>query len=101
MISRCDLPDQITLPSGAVLKPLIGGHVDGKWFFEHECSNGWFMRFYDGRKSLEYKAAIALCKKRKLKYRFVSVLSRRLRGKQDIHGRNYSGNTWMFIEVKP
>ena len=35
-----------------------------------------------------------------LKYRYINVLSRNLRGKRDLHGSNYKPTRWLFIEVK-
>lgn len=73
MITRCYLPDSITLPCGAVLEPVISGAKD----------------------SLIIKEA----KRRKLKYRRVKVLSRNLMGRNDLHGLPYCGTIWVFVQV--
>jgi hypothetical protein len=50
MISKYDLPEEILLPCGAVLKPVIGGHLENKPFLtiEHAgvdvTKNGWGSR---------------------------------------------------------
>lgn len=47
----------------------------------------------------ERKLIIAEAKRRKLSYRLVRVLGRRLRGRFDLHGSQYRGSVWIFVEV--
>lgn len=103
MITRCNLPDSIRLPSGQILKPVIGGHLNQKPFITEidVTQNGWAGRITDpdierGERTLIIREA----KKQKLKYRLVSVLGRNLRGKNDLHHRPYTGTKWVFVEVK-
>lgn len=35
-----------------------------------------------------------------LKYRYINVLSKNLRGKRDLHGNYYKPTRWLFIEEK-
>lgn len=81
------MPEQIILPTGEILKPVIGGTLENKpfckftdWLTEHE----------------EIKAE---ARRRKLKYRRIGVLSRRLRGKYDLHGRLYRPNVWSYVQA--
>jgi len=107
MITKTILPDSITLPCGAVLYPVIGGHIKQEPFLTMEGSgvdvrsNGWLAGLPGHYPENESRAIIAEAKKRKLKYRRVSVLSRNLRGKFDLHHRPYTGSQWVFVEVKP
>jgi len=43
---------------------------------------------------------VSEAKRRKLKYRKVSVLSKNLRGKRDLHGHTYKPTVYVFVEVK-
>lgn len=110
MIRKYDLPDKITLPCGATLMPVIGGHLSQRPFLTREHSgvdvtkNGWgdaLANMDPDLERAERKLIIAEAKRRRLKYRLVSVLSRNLRGKLDLHGRPYRGSQWVFVEVKP
>jgi len=85
------LPDYVQLPDGQMLYPVIGGHLRNEPFFDAlapSCSA-------DGR-----KAIIAEAKRRKLRYRTVKVLGRKLRGKLDLNRRPYEPTCWVFVEVK-
>lgn len=82
------LPDEITLPGGTVLKPVIGRTLNQKPFV---CEPA----------AATDNAIIAEAKRRKLKYRVVGVLSRNLRGKLDLHHQPYRPSEWVFVEVKP
>lgn len=99
MIYRCNLPDEIVLPCGARLKPVIGGHIGQQPFLTAEHSgvsvmkNGWAADIRDpdierGERNL----IIAEAKRRKLKYRQVCVRRRTMRGRR--------GTLWVFVEVK-
>lgn len=101
MIRKTSLPDSITLPCGAVLKPVIGGHVAGKRFIPDDDNTKPNDGTSDFFERTHNNAAIAEAKRRGLKFRRVSVLSRNLRGKLDLHGRNYTDTKWVFVEVKP
>lgn len=83
-----DMPEEITLPGGQTLKPVIGGTLNGQPFLSKlaACTN---------------KNIIEKAKRDKLKYRVIGVLSRNLRGKLDLHGRPYSPSVWVFVEVQP
>lgn len=98
MLSRTYLPDEITLPTGEVLQPVIGGSLAQKPFLTtiDTTKNGWANGLLD---SQERQLIIAEAKRRKLKYRKLNVLSRGLRGKKDLHGRSYTGNVYVFVEV--
>ncbi len=87
MMLRCVLPDYITLSDGAVLKPVIGGTLEGKPFM--------------GDKPATTEGIIAEAKRQKRKHRMIGVLSRNLKGKNDLHGRPYTPNVWVFVEVTP
>jgi hypothetical protein len=110
MKNLCNLPDSITLPSGEVLKPVIGGHLDGKPFLTIggsgvDCAKpNWGTELLksdpDFYEDGENKAIIREAKHWKLKYRKVCILSRGLRGKRDLHGSNYRGTKWVFVEVR-
>jgi hypothetical protein len=103
------LPDEIVLPTGEVLKPVIGGHLDGKPFLTVQntgldiSKNGWSNQlkgpdFFEGG---ERDAIIKEAKARGgLKYRQVAVCSRRLRRAIDLHGRPYPYSKWVFVEVR-
>jgi hypothetical protein len=103
MLHKSNLPDQITLPCGAVLRPCIGGHLAQQPFLTVADAgvdvrqNGWA----SGLRRSEDAEIIAQAKRLKLKYRRVSVLSRNLRGRLDLHQRPYTGTQWVFVEVKP
>lgn len=96
------LPESITLPTGEILYPVIGGHLKNKPFLTIEHSsvdvtkNGWESDLIDKEESL----IIAEAKRQKLKYRRVQVLSRGLRGKLDLHYRQYRPTIWVFVEVR-
>ncbi len=91
------LPDSVTLPTGEVLKPVIGGHLCQKPFLTvvDVTKNGWLADLPIS----EEKAIIAEAKRQKLKYRRVAVLSRNLRGKLDLHHRPYTPTVWIFVQV--
>lgn len=91
MISKYDLPESITLPTGELLKPVIGGHLNQKPFAPN----------LDASVILNRNGIAKIAKAKGLKYRMVSVLSRNLRGKIDLHGRPYGPTYWCFVEVKP
>jgi hypothetical protein len=110
MIRRCNLPDEITLPGGAVLKPVIGGHIGQKPFLTVEgagvdvTKNGWMTSAVINDPDPERwqrKQIIAEAKRQRRKFRVVSVLSRNLRGKLDLYHRPYTGSVWVFVEVRP
>jgi hypothetical protein len=109
MIRKTELPDSITLPDGAQLFPVIGGHLQNKPFLTLEHSgvdvakNGWLSGLLDSRPDIdraERDLIIAEAKRRGLKYRRVSVLSRRLRRALDLYHRPYRPTFWVFVEVK-
>src|SRR5262245_19988930 len=84
------MPEEIVLPTGQMLKPVIGRHFDKK-------------RFVDGSNTIgseERDRIIAEAKRRKLKYRTIGVLSRNLRGKYDLHRQLYRPNVWMYVQVQ-
>lgn len=95
MIRKYDMPEEIALPCGAILKPVIGGHLAQKLFLQPNRATA---PDYEGS---ERAAIVAEAKRRRLKYRLVSVLSRNLRGKLDLYRRPYRPNVWVFVEVKP
>lgn len=99
MIRRCELPDDITLPTGATLKAVIGGHLEQKPFLTvvDVTRNGWSADLPVGVS--EEAAIIAEARRRRLKYRRVAVLSRNLRRSLDLHGRPYRPSVWIFVEV--
>lgn len=99
MIRKYDLPDEITLPCGATLKPVIGGHLAGKPFCVNAPEAGAIIDpdMFRGERTL----IVCEAKRRRLKYRLVSVLSRNLRGKLDLYHRPYRPTLWVFVEVKP
>jgi hypothetical protein len=103
MIRRCELPDEITLPGGEVLKAVIGGHLENKPFLTVEHSkvdvkqNGWAGNLFDSQVN---NLIIAEAKRLKLKYRKVAVLSRNLRKSIDLHNRPYRPSIWVFVQVK-
>lgn len=103
MIRKCNLPDEIVLPCGAILKPVIGGHLGQKPFLTLERSGVDVTRSNWGNdlEGNENNHVVREAKARGLKYRRVSVLSRRLRGKLDLYGRPYQSTRWVFVEVKP
>ena len=100
---RNTLPDSITLPTGEVFKPVIGGHLEGKPFLTVEHSgvdvtkNGWLVDLPIG--ASEETAIINEAKRQKLKYRRVAIMSRNLRGKLDLHYRPYRPTVWIFVQV--
>jgi hypothetical protein len=109
MLSKYDLPETITLPNGAILKPVIGGHLEGKPFLTADVIGvdvtqpNWgtaLLAMDPDFYRAERKLIIAEAKRRKLKYRQVKVLSRNLRGKLDLHHRPYTGTLWVFVEVR-
>ena len=100
---KYNLTEQIELAGGVVLKAVVGGHLNHKPFLTLEHSgvdvtqNGW------GNVNTpagfnEERAIITEAKRRKLKFRKVSVLARNLRGKLDLHHRPYTGSRWVFVE---
>lgn len=102
-MQRTYLPDEINLPSGETLKCVIGGHLESTPFLTKEHSgvditeNGWANAIFD---SQEREMIVNEAKRRKLKYRKVSVLSRNLRGKRDLHGSTYKPLYYVFVEVR-
>lgn len=103
MITRTSLPDEIVLPTGETLKPVIGGHLGQQPFITEidVTRNGWADQINDpdilrGVRNLVIREA----KRRKLKYRQVAVLSRNLRRSLDLHYRPYQPTKWVFVEVK-
>jgi len=84
-----NLPEQIILSTGEILKPVIGGHLDNKPFVN---PNG----LYD---TAEREVIVNEARRRKLKYRRIGVLHRNLRGKLDLHGYPYRPNVWIFVET--
>ncbi len=101
MIRKYELPDEINI-DGVTLKPVIGGHLENIPFLTVDVSgvdvtkSGW------GNLILPFSETnliIKEAKAKKLKYRKVSVLSRNLRGKLDLHGRPYKGTVWVFVQV--
>jgi len=83
------MPDEIILPTGEILKAVIGGTLENKPFCD----------VYNTFGSEERDRIIAEAKKRKLKYRTIGVLTRRLRGRYDLHQRLYRPNVWMYVET--
>lgn len=107
---KCNLPHEIILPTGEVLKPVIGGHLENEPFLTIEHShvdvtkNGWgndLLNLDPCSFRRVRELIIAEAKRRKLKYRRVEVLSRNLRGKLDLYYRPYTATKWVFVEVKP
>lgn len=102
MLNRTDLPDELTLPTGETLRCVIGGHLDNKPFLTKEHSgvdvtqNGWGNGLFG---SQERQLILDEAKRQKRKYRQVSVLSRSLRGKRDLHGKPYKPSIYVFVEV--
>jgi len=99
------LPDEITLPNGKRLLPVIGGHIGQKPFLTKERSgvdvtkNGWRDQIeYPNSEHGERKLIVAEAKARKLAFRTVKVLSRNLRAKNDLYGRSYTPTVWIFVE---
>ena len=84
------MPDEIALLTGETLKAVIGGTLDNKPFCD----------VYNTFGREERERIIAEARKRKLKYRTIGVLSRRLRGRYDLHGQLYRPNVWMYVEIK-
>lgn len=68
------LPDTITLKTGEVLKPYVGG--------------------------LPYLESVRKFKNAGLKFRTIQVLSKGLRGKTDLHRNEYRPSKWLFVEIK-
>ena len=101
MLKRTFLPDEITLETGETLKCVIGGHLENTPFLTKEHSgvdvtqNGWGNNIFD---SQEREMIVDEAKRRKLKYRKVSVLSRNLRGKRDLDGQPYRPTVYIFVE---
>ena len=100
---RCNLADYIKLPTGEILKPVIGGHLDLKPFLTLEHSgvdltnNGWS----DGRLDSQVNDLIVNeAKRQRLKYRRVSILSKNLRGKLDLRNQFYRPQVWVYVQVK-
>lgn len=81
---------EMTLPTGEVLKPVIGGYLDMKPFVNPSG-------LYD---TAERQVIINEARRRKLKYRVIGVLSRNLRGKYDLHGQLYRPNVWVLVEAR-
>lgn len=75
---RTSLPQSITLSCGTVLKKRI---------------------HYIAGIGLSKNALITKIKARGGKYRLVKVLSRRHRGKNDLHGRPYEPSTWILTNL--
>lgn len=86
---RCNLPEEITLRNGAVLKPVIGGYIKRR--------DGQHIKLSRGAGT---NGIIAAAKEMGLRYRVAKVLDRNLRGKLDLHHRPYTPNTWVFVEEK-
>ena len=97
---RFNMPDEIRLRTGEVLKPVIGGHLETKPFLTQVdvTKNGWGM----GLLELQINNMIVEeAKRRKLKYRRVMVYPRKnLRAQRDIRGRPYFTLEWVFVESK-
>ena len=97
---RCftNLPDAIRLPTGEVLKPVIGGHLELKPFLTlvDVRKNGWLADL----PCSEETAIIEEAKRRGLKFRRVAVLSRNLRNRLNLYGRLYQPTQWVFVQVK-
>lgn len=96
---RSSLPDSITLPTGEVLKPVIGGHLEQKPFLTivDVTKNGWLADLPINVND----AIVDEAKRQKLKYRRVAILSSNLRGKLDLHYRPYTPTNWVFVQTKP
>lgn len=60
---------------------------------------GAVLEMVSGHKA-EFKLKIEQAKSQKLKYRVISVLATNLRGRNDLHGRQYKPTEWLFIEEK-
>ena len=90
MRTTYNLPEEIILPTGETLKPVIGGHLNHKPFVDVR------EKFF----SEEQRAIKEQAKLQKLKCRTIGVLSRNLRGKLDLYGRPYRANVWTFVEVR-
>ncbi len=103
---RTFLPDSITIAGGRVLKPVIGGHLDGKPFLTlagagvDVTKSGWLSMASSDPEGFEARQIIREAKRRMLKYRTVYVLGRNLRGKTDLYGRPYKANRWFLVEVE-
>lgn len=103
---RCNLPDEIQLRTGEILKPVIGGHLENKPFLTLEHSgvdvtkSGWGADLpFGGLGGQEEKLIVKEAKRQKLKYRRLSVLSRNLRRSLDLHNRPYQATVWVFVQV--
>jgi hypothetical protein len=87
------MPEQIILPTGEMLKPVIGFTLDNKPFCDGlALDEPWSV-------SGEHDLIKAEARRRKLKYRRIGVLSRNLRGKYDLHGSLYRPNVWSYVET--
>lgn len=90
MRTTYNLPEEIILPTGETLKPVIGGCLANE-------------PFCDVRETFDSEAReriIAEAKRRKLKHRVIGVLHRNLRGKLDLHGTPYRPTVWTFVQVR-
>lgn len=101
-MNRSDLPDSITLPTGEVLKPVIGGRLGRKIFPTKEHSgvdvtqNGWAGPLLPGEVD---RLIINEAKRRQLKYRTVKILSGNLKHRLDLRGYPYRPTGWIFVDV--
>lgn len=93
MRTTYDLPMEMRLATGEILKPVIGGWLGNERFYRFKPSMPW-------SPEIEHDEIKAKARRLKLKYRRIGVLSRRLRGKYDLHGLLYRPNVWSFVEVK-
>lgn len=99
-----NLPDEILLPSGETLRPVIGGHLNNVPFLTAVNSgvdvtqNGWANGLTEHQ---ERQLIIQEADRRKLRYRTVKVLSRGLRGKRDLHGSLYRPSIFIFVQLPP
>lgn len=91
-MTRCNLPESITLPTGETLKPVFGGNLNGKPFLTTDWANGSSEGTINDR-------IVAEARRRKLKFRRISVLSRNLRGKLDLHHRPYRAIEYVLVQV--
>jgi hypothetical protein len=96
---RSSLPDEITLPTGETLKPVIGGHLEQIPFLTtvDVTKNGWLADL--PITTNEQKEIINEAKRRKLKYRRVFVISRNLRNSLDLRNQPYRPTAWVFVQI--
>lgn len=91
MRTTYNLPMEMVLPTGEILKPVIGGMLDNKPFVLPSILQvSWLAH---------REIIINEARRRKLKYRVIGVLSRNLRGKFDLHGQLYRPNVWVLVQV--